>query len=113
MAGNGANAMRNGTLAGVAAAGAVFWSCGFSSAARAQVLNVVEVNAPAVNCVFRVTCIIPVYNGERYLGQAIESVLRQSHADLELIIVDDCSTDRSWDIVQEYAPGHSDTVIEP
>lgn len=42
---------------------------------------------------------MPVFNGERFIGEAIDSVLRQTFADLELIIVDDGSTDRTADIV--------------
>jgi glycosyltransferase involved in cell wall biosynthesis len=47
-----------------------------------------------------------VYNRERYLAGAIESVLRQSLTDWELHIVDDCSTDRSLEIAQDYAAWH-------
>ncbi|HEY1042870.1 MAG TPA: glycosyltransferase [Telluria sp.] len=47
--------------------------------------------------------VMPVYNGERYLAESIRSVLDQDCADLELIVVDDCSSDRSTDIVQEFA----------
>ena len=42
-----------------------------------------------------VSVIIPVYNGEAYLAEAVESVLRQVHRPLEIIIVDDGSTDGS------------------
>jgi len=44
-----------------------------------------------------------VYNGERYVGEAIESVLRQTHRDFEFVIVNDCSTDRTGEIVEGYA----------
>lgn len=46
--------------------------------------------------------IIPVYNSESSLRAAIESVLSQTCSNWELIIVDDCSTDSSLDIAQEY-----------
>ena len=46
---------------------------------------------------------MPVYNGERYLAEAIESILGQTLSDLELIIVDDCSTDGSVAIIRDYA----------
>ena len=48
----------------------------------------------------RVSVVMPVYNGEKYLKQSIESVIQQSYKDWELIIVNDCSTDRSRDIMQ-------------
>lgn len=54
---------------------------------------------------------MPVYNVEAYVGQAIESMLDQSFPDFELIIIDDCSSDRTWDIVQEYA--RRDQRIKP
>jgi len=46
---------------------------------------------------------LPVYNGERYLREAIESILTQDFTDFELLIGDNASTDCTWDICQEYA----------
>jgi len=46
---------------------------------------------------------LPVYNGERYLAQAIETVIEQSFGDFEIIIADDCSRDSSAEIAQRYA----------
>jgi glycosyltransferase involved in cell wall biosynthesis len=51
----------------------------------------------------RVTVGIPVYNGENFLAEAIESVLAQTYADLELLIADNCSTDSTREICDEYA----------
>ena len=48
------------------------------------------------------TWIIPVYNGEKYLAQAIESILRQPCGDFQIIVVDDGSTDRSLEIAKSY-----------
>lgn len=47
--------------------------------------------------------IMPVYNAEAYLLNAVESVLAQSFVDFELILVDDCSNDKSLSICQNYA----------
>lgn len=45
---------------------------------------------------------IPVFNGENYIRESISSVLRQSESNFELIIVDNCSTDRTPDILVGY-----------
>jgi glycosyltransferase involved in cell wall biosynthesis len=51
----------------------------------------------------RVSVLMPAFNAERYLGRAVESVLRQTHEDLELIVVDDGSSDRTFELLQEHA----------
>lgn len=50
-----------------------------------------------------ISVVMPVYNAESYLRQSVDSVLRQTHQRLELVIVDDCSRDRSWDLIRQYA----------
>ena len=50
----------------------------------------------------KVTVFIPVYNCERYVGAAIDSILAQTFSDYELLLIDDGSTDRSLDIMQAY-----------
>lgn len=45
---------------------------------------------------------IPVYNGEKFIRAAIDSVLAQTVPDWELIIIDDASTDKTWEILQAY-----------
>ncbi|HEL1907895.1 TPA: glycosyltransferase family 2 protein, partial [Streptococcus suis] len=50
----------------------------------------------------KVSIIVPVYNTEDYIGECIESILNQSLTDIELILVNDCSTDRSLDILRKY-----------
>lgn len=54
-----------------------------------------------------VSILMPVYNAEPYLSEAIQSMLNQTYTDFELIILDDCSTDRSADVIQTF----SDTRI--
>ena len=50
----------------------------------------------------KVTVLMPVYNGEAFLRQAMESVLRQTFADFELLVIDDGSSDSTVDIVTSY-----------
>lgn len=49
-----------------------------------------------------ISIVLPVYNGEKYLQESIESVLSQTFTDWELILVDDCSTDGSLKIMEKY-----------
>lgn len=50
----------------------------------------------------KVTVIVPVYNAEEYLNRCVDSILNQEYEDLELILVNDGSTDRSGEICQAY-----------
>ena len=50
----------------------------------------------------RVSCIVPVYNGERFLSEAVESILGQTHPPLEVIVVDDGSTDGTAEIARSF-----------
>lgn len=50
-----------------------------------------------------VSVVMCVYNGERFLREAVESILNQTFTNFEFIIVDDGSTDNSWQILTEYA----------
>ncbi len=52
---------------------------------------------------FPVSVVMPVYNAEKYLPRAIESVLEQTHGDFELVIVDNMSEDSSLEIATDYA----------
>ena len=49
-----------------------------------------------------VTCIIPVFNGERHLAEAMQSVLDQTHPASEILAIDDGSTDGSSGVIARY-----------
>lgn len=50
-----------------------------------------------------ITVVLPVYNGEKYLKKSIDSILRQTYKNFELIVVNDCSTDSTLEILHRYA----------
>ncbi len=49
-----------------------------------------------------VSVIMPAYNAEKYISSAIESILAQTYTNFELIIIEDCSTDKTLDVIQRY-----------
>lgn len=51
----------------------------------------------------KISVLMPAYNTEKYIVEAIESILNQTFTDFEFIIVDDGSTDKTWEIIQNYA----------
>ena len=55
--------------------------------------------------------IIPVYNTEKYLAEAIESVLNQREAEFEIIVIDDGSTDGSEKVYSEYIEKYPNQII--
>ena len=55
----------------------------------------------------RVTIAIPLYNKSRYIGETLQSALQQTYRDIEVLVVDNCSTDGSYEIVK----GHHDSRI--
>lgn len=52
-----------------------------------------------------ISIVLPVYNGEKYLRESIDSILSQTYQNWELLILDDCSTDGTARIASEYAEG--------
>lgn len=46
--------------------------------------------------------IVPVYNSEKYLDRCIQSIMKQTYLNWELILIDDGSTDNSWSIIKKY-----------
>jgi teichuronic acid biosynthesis glycosyltransferase TuaG len=59
-----------------------------------------------------VSIIMPCFNGERFLKESIESVLRQTYSNYELIIVDDNSSDQSFRIASEYAACNPRIIVK-
>lgn len=60
----------------------------------------------------KVLTIVPLYNKEKYLSKCIESILQQTHTEIELVIVDDCSTDSSYQIAKSYEHLDNVTVLQ-
>lgn len=58
----------------------------------------------------RISVFIVSYNQEEYIAQAIESVLSQSVQPYEIVISDDCSKDRTWEIIQRYQAQYPDVI---
>ena len=56
-----------------------------------------------MNCINLISIIIPIYNVEQYLRQCLDSVVNQTYKNLEIILIDDGSTDNSGKICNEYA----------
>lgn len=51
---------------------------------------------------YLVSIVTPVYNAEKFISETIDSIQKQTYKDWELILVDDCSSDSSYDIISEY-----------
>lgn len=59
----------------------------------------------------KVSIIIPVYNVAPYVEECIQSVLRQDYKNLEIIIIDDCGTDNSMELVEELVKNSSRDIV--
>ncbi len=59
----------------------------------------------------KVSIIVPVYNVEEYLRQCLDSVIGQTYADREIILVNDGSTDSSYEICKEYAEKYPEIIL--
>lgn len=58
----------------------------------------------------KVSCIVPVYNVEKYLRRCLDSLLSQTITDYEIICVNDCSPDGSLAILEEYRKKYPDKL---
>lgn len=57
---------------------------------------IINENSPLVSIV------VPVYNGERYLRETLDSIVAQSYSNVEILLMDDCSTDQTASVVADY-----------
>lgn len=60
---------------------------------------------------FMISVIMSVYNAEKYLREALDSIVEQTYKNFEFIIINDCSNDSSWSILKEYANNHKNIVL--
>lgn len=58
----------------------------------------------------KVSIIVPVYNNEKYLRRCLESLVNQTLKDIEIILINDCSTDKSIDILNGYEEKYSEKI---
>ena len=59
----------------------------------------------------KVSIIVPVHNVEKYLPEALESVIKQTYTDWELILVENRSRDRSYEVCLSYAEKYPDISV--
>ncbi len=85
------------------------WVNGLLCNADTNIISITESNQ-VVRTVKKVSVIVPAYNVEKYIHRAIESVMQQTYENVELVIVDDGSSDATWDIIQQYA-GRDDRIF--
>lgn len=60
---------------------------------------------------YKVSIVIPIYNAENYLEEALESIVNQTEDNLEIICIDDGSTDNSAEIMDDYAVKYNNIVV--
>ncbi|MCR4792630.1 MAG: glycosyltransferase family 2 protein [Lachnospiraceae bacterium] len=58
-----------------------------------------------------ISVVIPVYNLEKYIKTTLDSILAQDVSDMEIVLVDDLSSDSSTEVIREYADAHPDACI--
>ena len=59
----------------------------------------------------KITIIIPIHNSESYLSKCVDSCLNQTMQEIEIVLVDDASTDNSPALVAEYASSHPEKIV--
>lgn len=58
----------------------------------------------------KVTVIIPVYNSEKYIGKCLDSILKQTYKDFEILIINDGSKDNSKNVIDEYVQKYPEVI---
>lgn len=58
----------------------------------------------------KISILVAVYNAERYLSQCLESLCQQTLRDIQIVCIDDCSTDSSSQIISYYA-SHDSRIV--
>jgi|694.fasta_scaffold155536_2 glycosyltransferase involved in cell wall biosynthesis len=61
----------------------------------------------------QISVLMPVYNCESYIAEAVESILNQTFSDFELLIIDDCSTDNTVSIIKSYNDSRINLIVKP
>lgn len=74
-------------------------------------INEILADPEAYYAKVRVSVIIPVYNAEKYIRQCLDSLLVQNNQRIEVICVDDGSTDNSLAILKEYEEAHQEVKV--
>jgi glycosyltransferase involved in cell wall biosynthesis len=60
----------------------------------------------------KVSILIPLYNSEEFISETIESCLQQTYSNIEIIIIDDGSSDKSLEIAEKYAKNYNNIIVE-
>lgn len=58
-----------------------------------------------------IVVIVPVYNSQNYIERCLESILKQDYNNYELVVIDDCSTDTTWDIIRNVHAKYGNFII--
>jgi glycosyltransferase involved in cell wall biosynthesis len=58
-----------------------------------------------------ISVVVATYNGERFIGDQLQSILTQTYSPIEIIVVDDCSTDRTLNILKQFAAIHPNLLV--
>lgn len=64
----------------------------------------------SIFCVMKISVIIPVYNVALYVEECLQSVANQTFKDLEVLVVDDCGTDASMELVQHFIDNYTGEI---